>query len=51
MYDTHMYKRKSFKVSALMDDLSVRPFLVRLAGSELGDVLVNDFGVNDLEEF
>lgn len=49
MYDTHMRMAKSFKVSALMDDPCVRPFLVRLAGPELSAVLVNDFGADDLE--
>ncbi len=50
MYDTHMRMAKSFKVSALIDDPCVRPFLVRLAGPELSAVLVSDFGVDDLEE-
>ncbi|MEL0621775.1 hypothetical protein V6238_01600 [Marinomonas arenicola] len=49
MYDTHMRMAKSFKVSALIDDPCVRPFLVRLAGPELSAVLVSDFGVDDLE--
>lgn len=49
MYDTHMRMAKSFKVSALINDPCVRPFLVRLAGPELSAVLVSDFGVDDLE--
>lgn len=49
MYDQHMRMAKSFKLSALIDDPCVRPFIVSLAGPELSAVLVSDFGVDDLE--
>jgi len=51
MYATHMQMAKSFQVEALINDPCVRPFLVQLAGPELSQVLVDDFGVEDLENF
>lgn len=50
MYDTHMRMAKSFQFSSLIDDPCVRPFLVRLAGPELSQVLVSDFGVDDMPD-
>ncbi|AEF54047.1 hypothetical protein Mar181_0998 [Marinomonas posidonica IVIA-Po-181] len=35
-------------LAGLIDDPCVRPFLVRLAGPELSQVLVSDFGVGDV---
>lgn len=49
MYATFTSMAKSFSVSALMDDPCVRPFLVQLAGPELSQVLVDDFGIEDTE--
>lgn len=48
LYDQHMQMAQSFKLSALIDDPCVRPFLVSLAGPALSQVLVSDFGVDDI---
>jgi len=48
MYTTHMKMAKSFQAEALINDPCVRPFLVQMAGPELSQVLVDDFGVEDL---
>ncbi|WP_394178466.1 hypothetical protein [Marinomonas posidonica] len=50
MYDTHRQMAQSFKLAGLIDDPCVRPFLVRLAGPELSQVLVSNFGVGDIEQ-
>lgn len=49
MYDIQVRMAKSFKMSALMDDPSVRPCLVGLAGPEFSAVLVSNFEVDDIE--
>jgi hypothetical protein len=49
MYSTFTSMAKSFQAAALLDDPCVRPFLVQLAGPELSQVLVDDFGVDDIE--
>lgn len=50
MYSTFTSLAKSNAVSALMDDPCVRPFLVQLAGPELSQVLVDDFGLGDIPD-
>ena len=50
MYAKHVQMAKSFQVEALINDPCVRPFLVRLAGPELSQVLVDDFGVEDIPD-
>lgn len=48
MYAQFKQLAKSFSVAALIDDPCVRPFIVALAGPQLSQVLVDDFGVDDV---
>lgn len=48
MYNTHKQMARSFSVQALIQDDCVRPFLVKLAGPQLSQVLVDDFGIDDI---
>ena len=50
MYQQHKQMASAYAAQALMNDPCVRPFIVQLAGPQLSQVLVDDFGIEDVEE-